>query len=478
MRIRSGWSPWLADGPGAAAERLVSALSRDIVDGVVDEGERLPAHRVLAADLGIAVGTVTKAYTELARRGLVRGAHGRGMFVGPRPERAGGDIDLDMNAPPPMLADQVIADALAAGARRVDATTLAAVGPPGGRLEHRRPVARWLATSGLEIDAERLLLTQGAQQAIVAAMLVAWPSGGSGELLTEEVTFPGALAYARMVGCGIRGVPIDHQGMRPDLLDAALTASARSGRRPLVYVTPTTHNPTGVTMRAARRRELVRVARRHDALLLEDDVYALSEERSAPTLLALAPERTCYVTSASKALSPAVRVGALVVPPSLRTRAERAVRVLGLPVSPLICVVLDELVAAGVAETVRSAIRDEGARRLERARTAFGRNLFGAPTAGYHVYLPLPGPTARAVVDEARSRGVLLTRPESMLADPEQVHSGIRICLGGPSMDELERGLGVLRSLIPTRRAQARVVEPRRSVVSGQPTTDKPGSPR
>jgi DNA-binding transcriptional MocR family regulator len=457
MRVSSGWTPRLADAAAPASERLVSALAEDILDGVVAEGERLPAHRALAEQLGVALGTVSKAYAELALRGLVRGTHGRGMFVSYRAEQASGSVDLAMNMPPRLLSDRVIADALAASAVRVDAEVLSACGPPGGRLEYRRTAAAWLAASGLEIPAEELVLAHGAQQGIAAVLMAVSAPGRPAPIYTEEITFHGALAYARLAGHPVHGVPIDRQGLRPDLLDRMLTDDAHDrgvradragGIRPVIYVTPTLQNPTGATMCASRRRELVRVARRHDALIIEDDVYALSEERTTPALVSLAPERTFHVSSASKALSPAIRIGMIKPPCSFRPAVAEAVRSLGLPVSPLICVLLDELVRAGIASTVRASIRDEGARRTALAREQFGSALFLAPKTGYHVFLPMPPERARRLTMAAQDAGVLLTDPDSMLADPSQRAGGVRLSLGGPTIAELARGLSIVHGLM------------------------------
>ena len=173
MREASPWSPRLAAISGPVSERLIAALAEDIIDGRVPAGARLPAHRALAAALGISIGSVTKAYAALERRGLVRGAQGRGMFAAYRGRDAGGVIDLAANVPPPLLGDDALSDALTAVSRRIDTRGLADYGPPGGHVGHRRSVAAWIALTGLRLEADDLLLCNGAQQAIAAALLAA-----------------------------------------------------------------------------------------------------------------------------------------------------------------------------------------------------------------------------------------------------------------------------------------------------------------
>lgn len=448
VREASPWSPRLADpAPGSpASERLIAALAEDIVDGTAPPGARLPAHRALAAALGISVGSVTKAYAVLQRRGLVRGSHGRGTFVAYRARGGTDRIDLATNMPPPMLGDDALTAAMAAVARRIDARGLEDYGPPGGHLDHRQAVAAWIGTTGLSLDPEGIILCNGAQQAIAAAMLAASRGGAPAPVLTEEFTFPGALRYAELGGHPVHAVSADSEGILPAALDRAL-ARVQAGR-PVLYVTPVLHNPTTATMGGRRRREIIAVARRHDALIIEDDVYSLAQERAAPALAELAPDRVYYLTSASKALSPAVRVGALRPPPAERDRAITAVRALAQPVSPIQCELLAELTRAGIADQVRAAIRREGTRRSSLARTMLGTALRAADQGGYHAFLPLPRHLADAVAAAAGTEGVELTNPASFMAAPGSPHSGIRLCLGGPSWTDLTSGLATVRDVV------------------------------
>jgi DNA-binding transcriptional MocR family regulator len=449
VREASPWPPRLAGSGGSPSERLITALAEDIVDGVVPPGARLPAHRALASSLGISIGTVTKAYAALERRGLVRGAHGRGTFVAYRGRGTAAGIDLATNAPPPVLGDDALTAAMIAVARRIDARGLADYGPPGGHLDHRQAVVSWVAATGLSLEPGELVLCNGAQQAIAAAMLAASPGGEPAPVFTEEFTFPGALRYAALAGHPVHAVGTDDEGIHPAALNRALAAHARaSGARPLLYVTPVLHNPTTATMGGRRRREVVSVARRHDAVIVEDDVYSLGQQRIAPALAELAPDRTYYVTSAAKALSPAIRVGALRPPAAHRARAIAAVRALAQPVSPIQCELLAELTRAGIAGQVRAAICHEGTRRSALARKILGPGLRAADHGGYHAFLPLPRRLADAVVLAAAGEGVELTDPASLMAAPGNAGSGIRVCLGGPSWAELTSGLATVRGVL------------------------------
>src|SRR5690606_23079364 len=100
-----------------------------------------------------------------------------------------------------------------------------------------------------------------------------------------------------------------------------------------------------------------------------------------------------------------------------------------------------------IARDVATAIRHEGARRTTLARAMIGPTLMSADTA-YHAFLPLPRTVAEAVVLAAAARGVDLTEPASMMVDPNGPRSGIRLCLGAPSYDDLARGLGIVADIL------------------------------
>src|SRR5512144_793969 len=96
------WSPRLEGRSGPRYLAIVDALNEDVSSGTLLEGARLPTHRDLAEQLGVTVGTVSRAYAEAARRGLLSGEVGRGTFVRSEapPVEAAAPIDLGQNHPP------------------------------------------------------------------------------------------------------------------------------------------------------------------------------------------------------------------------------------------------------------------------------------------------------------------------------------------------------------------------------------------
>src|SRR5690606_12657814 len=114
----------------------------------------------------------------------------------------------------------------------------------------------------------------------------------------------GAKALAALQSLQLDGVALDEHGMLPDALEAACAAS---GAR-VVYLQPTVHNPTTALMPVERRQRIAEIARAHDLILIEDDAAASALTDRPPPIAAFAPERTCYITSVSKSISPAFRL--------------------------------------------------------------------------------------------------------------------------------------------------------------------------
>ena len=451
MRLKSPWHPYLSNKFTSPADRLVGALADDILEGKLETGSRLPAHRDLADQLRIGVGTVTKAYGILERRGLVRTVPGSGSFVALAQAHKGPVIDLSRNAPPAVVTERLLARTLTAIAKRVDSGMFNSYPPPGGHGEHRRLHARWFATVGMQADPQRLLLTSGAHHAISVSMSVTCGRGGT--LFTELHTYPGVIALARHHGVRLVGVDMDAEGILPDALDRALTT--RDASPAALYVTPTMQNPTAATMSQARREAVVKVCRKHDIPIIEDDVYNLGSDPNLRPLAALAPERTFYANSMSKTLNPTLRIGGLLTPTARLGEAETMLQATAIMVSPLSCAVMEQWLIDGTADTVNRAIQEESVRRMTLAKSLLGDLVRVPPSNGYHLWIPMPRNQAELISQTAAAYGILLTSPAITEAIPNTPQSGLRLCLGAPAIADLSASLALVSRLIREARPEA-----------------------
>ncbi len=442
MVEQDNWLPVLAADIRPAYTGIVDAMAADLDSGELRSGTRLLPQRKMAERLGLSVGTVARAYAEAARRGLVSGEVGRGTFVsgGARAATQGEPVDMSLNAPPETGAAAMIAAAMQDVARSGELAKLLDYMPHAGVPAHRSAMAAWLsATLGTSLSADRVVLCNGAQHGIALGLMATLRPGDA--LLAEAFTYPGIAGIAERLGHSVHGVALDAEGLLPDALDAAFTAT---GARAL-YCMPTLQTPTGVTMETARREAIAAVLRRHDVWAIEDDVYAFLSPHARPALATLAPERVLYVGSLAKCVAPSLRVGAMVVPDALRNRVNMALRGTGWMASPVLTAVAAQMLRSGaVAEQVARKILVATQRWIMAHEILGSTPGLGAPA--FHVWLTVDGSPAEITGDASR-QGVVLAVPT--MASGAAPQGGLRLCLGAPrDMQDLRRGLEVVAQIL------------------------------
>jgi DNA-binding transcriptional MocR family regulator len=292
--VDAEWLHALAAGAGPRYLQIVAFIEQGVSDGRLNPGDRLPPQRRLADTLGVDLTTVTRAYDEARRRHLLEGRGASGTFVAaPRADLVR-MVDLSLNIPPPPVEvnlEELLRSGLSQVMLRADVDLLMTYHLGGGSDADRSAGADWLAPMLGRIDPALLTACPGAQSAIAGLLLSLTQPGDA--ILAESLVYPGLRSAARAMGRRVESIAVDEQGMRPDVLERAL----REQRARLIYLNPTIQNPTTVTMPEARRREIVEVARRHDATIVEDDPYWLLADQPPPPLARLAPERVHYIST-------------------------------------------------------------------------------------------------------------------------------------------------------------------------------------
>ncbi len=424
------WRPALASAGGPIYLAVADHLAADIAAGRLGAGERLPTHRDLAKALGVNLSTITRAYGEAERRGLVEATVGRGTFVRLRPPAAPAGtapaIDLSMNLPPlpEALGDHVAAGMAALRQRPDFRAALTYVAAAGGE-EARAAGSTWLAPRFGALPTNRVLVTAGAQGALLAVLTSFARSGDV--VLTEALTYPGFRALAAQFGVRLAGVAVDGQGLVPDALDEAC---ARTGAR-MLYCIPTIHNPTTATMPLRRRQAVLAVARRRGLSVIEDDAYGVLARDAPPPLAALAPDIVFHVSSLAKCIAPGLRIAYLVAPDQgAALRLEAAVRAATHMTPPLMASLAAQWIADGTASAVVAAIRREAAARQRIARDLLPAGHAAAHPEGHHVWLTLPPAWNRAAFDAYLRQLGLAVVPSDAFAVSASPPEAVRLSLG------------------------------------------------
>jgi GntR family transcriptional regulator / MocR family aminotransferase len=301
-------------------DQLERAIREMIVAGQLVGGAKLPSTRALAAHLDLSRGTVVEAYDRLQRQGLLdvrQGAAPRVAEGAPAP-RAPTAETLPSAAPPrrnvrlhPALVPpgtfdrsawraairRALADSSEDDLRRVESDGLPAL---------RRTLVEQIARSrGIAAAPDHLIITAGVTHALT---LLAPVLRARGPVAVEDPGFAIHQGVLASLGCELRHVPADADGIDVDALAASGAAS--------VLVTPAHQMPLGQPLSAERRAALLAWAARTDALVVEDDYDGelRYDRRSVRALQAAAPERVIYLGTTSKVLSPAVRIGWMIAP--------------------------------------------------------------------------------------------------------------------------------------------------------------------
>lgn len=448
-----------------------------ILSGRLVPGARLPATRTLAEELDVSRMTVIGAYERLTAEGFLEARVGAGTWVAEdlRPELMPGfrehegartvsdrgrDITvLDGPTPrpwPEARPFQVGVPALDLFPRtkwaRIASRTwrsaghdLLSYGGATGLPELREAVTRHLASSrGVECAPDEVIVVEGTQQGVDLAARVLLDQGDRAWI--EEPGYPGASGAIVSAGAKPVPIPVDEDGLDVDR-GQALAPAAR-----LVYVTPSHQFPTGVVTSLPRRLALLRWAEAADAWILEDD-YDSEYRYDGRPLTALqgldTSRRVIYLGSFSKSLSPALRLGYVIVPEDLVATFARARNYCGQHSPSVDQAVLAEFISEGHfarhLRRTRSAYEDRRAALLEAlAEELSDRVEIGPATAGLHVACRLRGDVDDVAVRQAaRERGVEVVPLSTLHAGSDPVR-GLVLGYGCVPPERLREGVAVL----------------------------------
>lgn len=436
------WFPDLDRTAGPKYAAIAGALSTAIDRGELRGGTRLPPQRDLAARLGVDLTTVTKAYDEARRRGLIEARGRAGSFVR-APQRVEiadlARVDTGMNLPPELpggLLARTITDTV--GALLLDASPLRLqYQAMGGNAEDRAAGVRFLAAFGLSAEPDQLVLAAGGQNALHAILGLALRSGDA--VLCRRFVYSGFRAIAQRLGLRLVGL---------DTLDAASIAAACASDPQIraIYLVPTNDNPMAETLDEDARREIAAAAIRHDLQVVEDDAYGPLAITPIAPVSAHAPDRSWYIASASKIISPALRV-AFVRAPHVAAALQFAGQVhqTAVMAPPLNMAMMTRWIGDGTAPRLIAAMRAEAARRQALAARLLDGLDFTAHPQGYHLWLRLPHVIAPNDLADAMRPTGLSVMPADRFAAGNSSANAVRVSLGGlADDDQLVRALRIL----------------------------------
>ena len=331
--------------------RVQRAIRQLILDGALDVGRPLPASRALAKSLGVSRDTVESAYSQLHAEGFIERRVGSGSFVSERAQRLPGRGKVRRavsNKETPRLSQRGSAMFNSGGVRdflmprpfapgvpetrsfplqtweRLERQVLKEYGtqallhsPPQGMEPLRRAISDYVNLErGARVTPDQVLILTSSQQALTLCATVLLDAGD--RIFIEDPVYHGARKAFDAAGLECVPVPLDADGLQVEHLLEATQAHSEPPRA--VFLTPSHQFPTGATLALDRRLAVIEWARQHQCWIIEDDYDSEFHYAGKPTacVQGLDPhERTIYIGTFTKSLFPGLRIGYLVLPPSL-----------------------------------------------------------------------------------------------------------------------------------------------------------------
>lgn len=412
--------------------RQLSGQIRSLIEsGVLRDGEKLPATRELAGQLGLNRTTVSAAYELLENEGFLQGHVGRGSFVcarrsgaaglrweevlepggaPPAPEGRDGEISFSNSRPSELLFPL---DEFRATCREVidgeEAQAILQLGSPAGYGPLRSYLMDRAHEEGVARGGDDILVTSGVQQAfdLIQRILTA----GGETILLEDPVYSGLRNAFHRAGARLVGIPVQAGGVDLAALDRALQRE----RPRLLVLTPNYQNPTGLTLSLEARKAIVGMAAQSGTIIVENDIYGELgyEGEPLPTLKELdANGDVVLLRSFSKLAFPGLRVGWIVAPRALVSRLVEAKQYSDIHTDQLAQAVLLRFARSGRLEAHRGRVRATGRERLHAAIGACERYLpegtrFTRPRGGMNLWVRLPEPLdASELLPRAQREGV------------------------------------------------------------------------
>ena len=445
------------DSATPLAVQLADTLRESASTGHLRGGDRLPSTRALAARLGVSRTVTSAAYEQLHAEGWIAGRHGSGTYVttspprerparAARPVRPGDETDLLELVPGVPWAEGLDRAAWRRAWRAAaDAAPLSSA-HRAGLPEYRAAIAdHLLRHRGLDAGTGSVLATGGTTAAVVELAAAVLRRGDV--VAVEEPGYQRAVQALLAAGVRVVGVPVDGEGLRPELVPGGVRA---------VYCSPAHQYPMGSRMSALRRVELVERARAEDFLLIEDDYDGelRFDVAPLPLLAALAPDVVAHLGTTSKILTPTLGAGWMVAPPSVTSAVLGFRERTGTRPSPAGQRVLVELARNGdLGRHLRKLRRELSERRsmLVDALRAARIPALG-DDAGAHLVVELAsGAAERELLARAQEHGILLDGLGRHFAGrPSEF--GVAIGYAGCSRAALHDSLDVLVELLGERR--------------------------
>ncbi|WP_411990936.1 PLP-dependent aminotransferase family protein [Agarivorans sp. DSG3-1] len=432
---------------------IARCIENAILKGHLAYQNKLPAHRVLAKEIGSSAVTVRQAYQELEIKALISSGVGQGTFVSFNVNLSDGikgrtrnEFNLSLVTPlnGPLLAPLRTQLAALAGD---DLAAYCDYEDDAGNPEQLAIMHQWLQSQGVVSEQSQVIVCHGAQHALLVAVLATTQVGD--RVAVERLCYPGILSVLRQTGRIPVPIDLDEQGL---LVESLEKQHQQQAIRALVLVA-SCQNPTASVMPNQRRQQLAALVNRYAIQVIDDDIYGFLADDNIKPFYCFAPQQTVYLTSLSKCVSPSLRLGLLVVPKSERDDYINLVRTTVWLPSPLLMQLACQLITSGAVAQISQWQKRQALVRQQAAKHIFSElefvNQALVEHCAYHLWLYLPqGWTSKSFVAVMLKHRIHLSGEQHFSVEGQQ-RPAVRISLmATQDIEQLKHALGLIRDVL------------------------------
>lgn len=310
--------------------------------------------------------------------------------------------------------------------------------------EYHDRAAQWLSFPNYKINANTISFGVSGHQ-LLLSILLGFTKEGS-QIACEPVTYNGWINIVKLTHRKNIVIPMDQFGMIPEALDEAASKNSIWG----IFLMPSLHNPCATVMPLERRQAIVKICRKHNLFIIDDDAYRFLNPEPLPSFAHLMPEKTFWIQSLTKPLFPSLKTAFIVTPEKHIPTLNSVIRASAHSPSPLTLPWAVEFINSKEFGELMTLKKEEAIRRQEIASAELNGFTYQTIPTSFHIWLELPKKWNSLRAAEALMNvGVGVVPGMNYSANGTESVPAIRIALSGEAeKSRVTQGLRIVRRVL------------------------------
>ncbi len=435
---------------------LAHQMERDIANGTLMEGTKLPPQRELADYLDINFTTVTRTYSLCEEKGLIYGIKGSGTFVAMNATK---NLTISLeNASPTCVemgfvasfesCNNLVAPVMKNAVNKKYAMDLLSYEHPTGMAHHKSAGIHWMKKFGIDARSDQIAIVSGAQNALAITLFALFETGH--KIAVDRFTYSNFIELAKLHRIQLVPIDNDSEGMIVEELDRQCKQSKIHG----IFLMPSCSNPTTIVMTQKRKTELVTIIRKYDLILIEDDIHAfltsgIVSDYKMP-FFQMIPEQTIYISGTSKSVCSGLRVAYMVFGNQFKERLMRTIFNINVKTSSVDAEIISELIHGGVADEIVERKKELAIKTNQLFNYYFPNSMRNGHPLSFFRWLRIPAEIdVKHLFSKLDNKGIRVYHSDQFLVGGKDGEDYLRISLASTNtIEELEYGLLTLQKLL------------------------------